>query len=40
MMISQWQWEFTGSAHMEVSGPNYTLQALVRYMAMRETIMN
>ena len=29
MMISQWQVAFTGSAHMELSNPNYTLQALV-----------
>ena len=40
MMISQWQLAFAGSAHMELSDPNYTLQALVRYMAMQETIMN
>ena len=40
MMISQWQLAFTGSAHMELSDPNYTLQALVRYMATQETIMN
>ena len=40
MMISQWQLAFTGSAHMELSGPNYTLQALVQCMAMQETIMN
>ena len=40
MMISQWQWAFAGSAHMELSDPNYMLQALVRYMAMQETIMN
>ena len=40
MMISQWQLAFTGSAHMELSDPNYTLQSLVLYMAMQETIMN
>ena len=40
MMISQWQLAFTGSAHMGLSDPNYALQALVRYMAMQETIMN
>ena len=40
MMISQWQLAFAGSAHMELSDPNYTLQALVQYMAMQETLMN
>ena len=40
MMISQWQLAFACSAHMELSDPNYTLQTLVRYMAMQETIMN
>ena len=40
MMMSQWQLAFAGSAHMELSDPNYMQQALVRYMAMQETIMN
>ena len=40
MMIAQWQLAFAGSTHMELSDPNYTLQALVQYMAMQETIMN
>ena len=29
MMISQWQLAFAGSAHIELSDPNYMLQALV-----------
>ena len=42
MMIAQWQLEFTGSTHMELSDPNYMLllQALVQYMATQEPIMN
>ena len=40
MMISQWELAFTGSAHMKLSDTTYTLQALVQYMVMQETIMN
>ena len=40
VMIAQWQLAFAGSTHMELSDPNYMLQALVQYMAMQETIMN